>query len=181
MQKQSFLTLAAVLFLGFLINPNFAHSGSGPKDGELAFPADYKDFSVFLKEIQKKNAVRDLYVNKKGAMTHKGKSFSNGTQLVMAIFSVKTDASGSPEKGNDGKLIKDKLAKVYLMEKGNGWGANAPKDLKNGDWIFSAFSADGKPIKVDYSKCRNCHLPLGESKDFVHRYDEYFDKRRHSH
>lgn len=179
MINKGFFTIVAIFALGLLINTNAAHSESNPRDGELSFPSDYKNFPVFLKEIQKKNAVRDLYVNKKGSMTQKGQAFPNGTQLVMAIFSVKADANGTPSKGSDGKLVKDKLAKVYLMEKGSGWGANAPKDLKNGDWIFSAFSADGKPIKVDYSKCRNCHLPLGESKDFVHRYDEYFGKRGH--
>lgn len=62
------------------------------------------------------------------------------------------------------------------MEKGFGWGQNAPSGLKTGDWVFSAFSADGKRIEVPYTKCRQCHLPL-KDKDFVHRYDEYFDKR----
>jgi hemoglobin len=47
-----------------------------------------------------------------------------------------------------------------------------------GDWVFTAVTPDGKPMDVDYSKCRGCHLPLNE-KDFVHRYDEYFAKRGH--
>jgi len=31
-------------------------------------------------------------------------------------------------------------------------------------------------MDANYAKCRGCHLPLNEA-DFVHRYDEYFDKR----
>ena len=40
-----------------------AQSGSTPKDGELAFPSDYKTYPTFLNGIQKPNAVRDLYIN----------------------------------------------------------------------------------------------------------------------
>ena len=43
-----------------------AQSGGMPKDGELAFPSDYKSFPTFLKGIQKPDAVRDLYINPTG-------------------------------------------------------------------------------------------------------------------
>ena len=180
MRKGSLFTIMSGLIFGIIVFPGLVFS-SGLKDGELTFPKGYKSFPVFLKEIQKKSAVRDLYINKKGEATHKDEPFSDGTQLVMAIFKVKVGADGNPVKGSDGKLVKDKLSKVYLMEKGRGWGANAPANLKNGDWIFSAFSGDGKRIEVDYAKCRNCHLPLGASKDFVHRYDEYFTTKMGAH
>ncbi len=104
--------------------------------------------------------------------------FANGSVLVMEIYNAKKDADGNAVTRPDGKNVKDNLAKVYVMEKGAGWGKNAPKGLKNGDWIYTAFTPDGKPMKADYTKCRGCHLPLNE-KDFVHRYDEYFDKRGH--
>lgn len=180
MKKNLLFTILTALVFGVMVFPGLVFSG-GPKDGELAFPKGYEKFPVFLKEIQKKNAVRDLYINKAGAASHKGEAFPDGTQLVMAIFKAKADADGHLVKGSDGKLVKDKLAKVYLMEKKAGWGASAPANLKNGDWIFSAFSGEGKRIEVDYAKCRNCHLPLGASKDFVHRYDEYFSKKMDSH
>ena len=47
--------------------------------------------------------------------------------------------------------------------------------------IYSAFKPDGNRIDVDYAKCRSCHLPLGDAKDYVQRYDEYFEKRVHIH
>lgn len=176
--KNSFaIALAFIIGIGSLTMISNAQSGSAPKDGELSFPSDYEKFPKFLHGIQKSNAVRDLYVNPTGEKALKGKAFPDGSVLVMAIFSPKKGADGEFEKDSSDKLIKDKLAKVYVMEKRKGWGNNAPKDLKNGDWIYSAFSADGKPIEVDYAKCRSCHLPLGESKDFVQRYDEYFEKR----
>ena len=68
---------------------------SVPKDGELALPADYKSWPVFLKEVQKPDAVRDLYVNPVGARTAKGQMFPNGTQFVMEIYSAKKGADGT--------------------------------------------------------------------------------------
>jgi len=153
-----------------------AQSASGPKDGELSFPSGYDSYPTFLKEVQKPKHVRDLYVNPIGATTQKGESFPNGSVLVMAIFNAETDAEGNAVKGPDGRNIKADLAKIYVMEKGAGWGKNAPMGLGNGDWIFTAFTPDGKPMEANYATCRGCHLPLND-KDFVHRYDEYFDKR----
>jgi hemoglobin len=153
-----------------------AQSTSSPKDGELSFPSGYTSYPTFLKAVQKPKHVRDLYVNSIGAKTQKGESFPNGSILVMEIYNAETDAAGNAVKGPDGKNIKADLAKVYVMEKGMGWGKNAPMALGNGDWIFTAFTPDGKPMDANYLKCRGCHLPLNEV-DFVHRYNEYFDKR----
>lgn len=156
-----------------------AQSGSMPKDGELAFPADYASYPTFLTGIQKPDAVRDIYINETGVAAHAGESFPNGTILVMAIFGAKKDSQGQLEKDPQGKLVKGELAKIYVMQKEQGWGKGAPAGLQNGDWIYSAFTPSGERLKVDYAKCRGCHLPLGEAKDFVHRYDEYFETRSH--
>jgi len=158
-----------------------AQSGAMPKDGELAFPKDYNTFPTFLKGIQKSDAIRDLYINTTGDEAHHGKPFANGSILVMEIYNAKKGANDEFEKDGQGNLIKDGLAKVYVMQKGEGWGMHAPEGLKNGDWIYSAFKPNGERLDVDYTTCRGCHLPLGEGKDYVHRYDEYFEKRGHSH
>ena len=158
-----------------------ANSSGTPKDGELVFPTDYNTFPTFLKGIQKPNAVRDLYINKTGAEAHHGKPFANGSILVMEIYNAKKGAGDEFEKDGQGNLIKDGLAKVYVMQKGEGWGTHAPESLKNGDWIYSAFKPNGDRLEVDYEKCRSCHLPLGNAKDYVQRYDEYFEKRGHMH
>jgi Cytochrome P460 len=149
---------------------------SVPKDGALALPADYKSWPVFLKEVQKPDAVRDLYVNPVGARTVQGQMFPNGTQFVMEIYSAKKAADGSFEKVANGKLVKDKLAKVFVMGKGEGWGQDVPDNVKTGSWVYAAYSTDGQPLKVNFNDCRACHVPLAQ-KDFVHRYDEYFEKR----
>jgi hemoglobin len=149
---------------------------SGP-DGQLAFPLDYKSWPKFLVEIPKTEAkqIRDIYINPTGAGTSAGQSFPNGTVMVMEIYKAKTDG----EKlmiGMDGKLVKGDLAKVFVMGKDQGWGNKVPENLKNGDWVYSAYDSSSKPLMEDFTKCRACHTPLAQ-KDFVHRYDEYFEKR----
>lgn len=49
----------------------------------------------------------------------------------------------------------------------------APSNLRNDDWAYAATS---KPLMENFTKCRACHRPPAQ-KDFVHRYDEYFEKR----
>ena len=151
------------------------------KDGELAVPAGYKSWPVFLAGVQRPEVkqIRDLYINPTGAAATAGSAFANGTISVMEIYSAKLDAKGDPTKGSDGRMVKDQLLKVFVMGKGAGWGESAPVGLANGDWIYSAFMADGITVAPDpIASCRACHLPLGAAKDFVHRYDEYFQLRK---
>ena len=150
------------------------------KDGELAAPADYRSWPKFLVGIQRPDAkqIRDIYINPQGHATKAGDMFPNGTISVMEIYKAKENPDGTLAKGADGNLVKGDLAKVFVMGKGAGWGNSVtPAELKNGDWVYSAYKADGKtPSGDDIAPCRACHLPL-TNKDFVHRYDEYFEKR----
>jgi hemoglobin len=146
-------------------------------DGTLALPMDYKSWPKFLVEIPKAEAkqVRDIYINPTGARTSPGQSFPNGTVMVMEIYKANADGD-KLMTGPDGKLVKGDLAKVFVMGKDRGWGDRLPDNLKNGDWIYAAYDANSKPLMEDFTKCRACHTPLVQ-KDFVHRYDEYFEKR----
>ena len=150
------------------------------KDGELPLAADYKTWPVFLAGVQRPDAkqIRDIYINKAGAGAAAGKPFPNGTVSVMELYKAKENADGTLSKGADGKLEKGALLKVFVMGKGEGWGESAPAGMKNGDWVYSAYLADGKPAPDPIVACRSCHLPLGEAKDWVHRYDEYFSSRK---
>ncbi|THI88275.1 MAG: hypothetical protein CAF41_006145 [Nitrospira sp. CG24A] len=148
-----------------------------PRDGELPLPAGYQNGPKFLSEIQRPDAkqVRELFINPVGAKTNPGQPFPNGTVMVMELYKAKTTGE-TLETGADGKLVKDDLAKILVMGKGEGWGQEVPDNLKNGQWVFAAYGPDGKALAEDFTKCRACHAPLAQ-KDFVHRYDEYFEKR----
>lgn len=96
--------------------------------------------------------------------------------MVMEIYKS-AKRGDSPVRSADGRLVKDGLAKVFVMTKGDGWGAAQPAGtLDNGDWVYAAYLADGvTPATKDFSGCRNCHAPLKEY-DYVARYDQHFDK-----
>jgi len=149
-----------------------------PKDGELALPADYKTWPKFLTDIDKEQnkQVRDIYINRTGARAKTGESFPNGTIMVMEIYKAKENPDGTLAKGADGKLVKAGLSKAFIMGRGEGWGQDVPDNVKTGNWIYSVAGPDGKLMPDDFNKCRACHVPLAQ-KDFVQRYDEYFQKR----
>lgn len=171
------LALAALLLV------SCAHMAPAPvavkyKDAELPLPAEYKSWPKFVVDIERPDAkqVRDIYVNSVGNATLRGSTFPNGTLFVMEIYKAAETSEGALQKGLDGKLVKGTLFKVFVMGKGEGWGASAPEGLKNGDWVYASYGADGKGSQDPIAPCRACHLPL-TGKDFVHRYDEYFEKR----
>jgi hemoglobin len=144
-------------------------------DGQLEVPAGYRGWQPFLTNVQRPDngQVRDIYVNETGARTQAGSTFANGSMFVMELYAAVANADGTFASGADGKLVRGELKKIFLMAKGDGWGATiADPALRNGDWIYAAYLADGTtPAPDDLITCRACHLPHTE-KDFVHRYDE---------
>jgi hypothetical protein len=147
------------------------------KDGELAVPANYKAWPKFLSAVQRPDAkqVREIYMNTAATSGTAAKGFPNGTVFVMENYAAAANADGTLKLGADGKLVKGDLLRVFVMGKNEGWGASAPDGLKNGDWIYAAYLAGGEKAPDATVTCRACHLPL-VSKDFVHRYDEFFAK-----
>ncbi|MEW6245531.1 MAG: cytochrome P460 family protein [Nitrospirota bacterium] len=164
----------SVLIGGVLACVAYAEVGSVLKDGQLALPANYKQWPVFLTNVQRPDLkqVRDIYVNPAGAQAVQGQMFPDGTVMVMELYSAKNGAQG--------QLEKDQLVKVFVMGKNPGWGQGVADNLKTGNWIFAAYDPKGKPLAEDVTKCRACHAPLAKH-DFVHRYEEYFQKRGHVH
>jgi len=150
----------------------------GLNDGDLAMPNDYKSWPKFLTYVEKAAAkqVREIYVNPTGNKTPSGGTFANGTVFVMENYAAEANADGSLKKGADGKLVKGKLLRVFVMGKGEGWGQGVPDNLKNGNWVYASYLADGKPGPEKGAACRGCHV--GQAKnDFVFRADEYFKLR----
>jgi hemoglobin len=147
-------------------------------DGELAIPADYKSWPKFLTAVERPDAkqVRDIYVIPGADRTKAGDPFPDGTVFVMENYAAKANADGTLVTGGDGKLVKRDLLRVFVMGKGEGFADKTIPELKNGTWVYAAYDAAGKPAPDPTANCRACHLPQA-SKDFVHRYDEYFSSR----
>ena len=156
-------------------------SQDAPKleDGEIVMPTGYQTWPKFLAGVQRPDVkqVRDIYINTVGYKTRAGDAYAQGSTFVMEIWGVKSNADGSPVAGPDGTLVKDKITKIFLMQKGPGFGAKVPRELKNGDWVFGSYDPTGAKIAEPFASCRGCHLPLA-SQDFVWRYDEHFATRK---
>ena len=148
------------------------------EDGELTQPAGYRGWTKFLSAVQRPDAkqVREIYMNPAAAAGTAAKGFPNGTLFVMENYAAAANADGTLKQGADGKLLKGDLLRVFVMGKNAGWGQSAPDGLKNGDWIYAAYLANGDKAPESTLTCRACHLPL-TAKDFVHRYDEFFAGR----
>jgi hemoglobin len=149
------------------------------KDGEITVPADYKSWPKFLSAVQRPDAkqVREIYMNPAAKSATAATGFPMGTVFVMENWAAQTNADGSLKTGPDGKLVKGELLRVFVMGKNKGWAENfEPAAMRNGNWIYSAWLADGKPAPDNLLACRACHAPL-TNKDFVHRYDEHFSQK----
>jgi hemoglobin len=176
MQKKIVTVLAFAVVLAGCSPMSSAPPAAALNDGQLPLPADYRIWPKFLTDVQRADIrqIRDIYMNADAARGSADRGFPQGSTFVMENWSVKLDPAGQPLKGADDKLVKDKLAAVFVMGKNTGWGANVPEAQKNGDWIYAAFKGDGEPNgEAKYETCRVCHAPL-KDKDFVFRYDEHF-------
>ncbi len=149
------------------------------EDGDLALPADYRTWPVFMAAVQRPDIkqVREIYVNPVGYNTRRGYAYGDGATFVMENWAAKTHPDGEPVKGPDGKLVKDRLAKVFVMQKGPGFAAKVPADLRVGTWVFGSYDAKGAKIAETFSACRGCHLPMS-AQDYVWRHDEHFASRQ---
>lgn len=130
----------------------------------IPFPADYKTaFTNYLSldRVQNDVQVIRLFANDVALEAARaGKELPNGAILVGEIYAAKKDKDGKVIKSALGQRIRAKLAAVAVMQKGEGWGADFPDGLRNGDWDFAIFSPDGKRLDKDLNACRACHAPL---------------------
>jgi plastocyanin len=141
----------------------------GPE--QIAFPADYQKWTQYATvDRYDSKQYRELYTSAEAVKAvREGRPIPDGTVLVMAIHSAKTNDKGELQKDAKGRFVKDQLTGVTVMEKRKGWGAAVPEAWRNGDWQYAAFTADGKPnekANAGIKACFECHKPH-EKQDFV--------------
>jgi cytochrome c553 len=90
-----------------------------------------------------------------------GGPFPPGSYFFVEVHKAALDAAGDPVKGPDGHFVKADLAFYTAMEKAAGWGAEVPEILRNGDWRYAVFTAQGEHRPgVNEAPCLACHKPL---------------------
>ena len=161
------LAIAAILGVAFTV-------GVQADATKVAFPSNYAKGVKWLiidKEPQKQ--VREIYAPPEAIdAASKAEAMPGGTALTLVRYSVKLDADGTPVKDERGRLIKNEILGINVMQKGKGWGAEYPDTLRNGEWEYRAFNANNAPNdQAKLTACFECHKAQ-ESQDFVYEYEK---------
>ncbi len=136
-------------------------------------PADY--LSKFTKIATRDshlggNAIADVYVNAVALESGKAEAdLASGAIVAMAVFSAKLDAANQPIFDPAGRMVKDQLRAVNVMEKRKGWGTEYPETLRNGEWEYASFNPQGVKSQNPTTGCFECHGTLnGLNMDFIY-------------
>jgi len=146
-----------------------ATSVAGPE--KITFPTGWEQWERYgVVDRHDTKQYRELYT--KGEVVkavRDGKPIPHGAVLVMAICAAQLDDKGSPARDANGRFMKGKPIGVTVMEKRQGWGAEYPAEMRNGEWEYAAFLPDGQPnakANANIKNCFVCHKPH-EKQDFV--------------
>jgi plastocyanin len=166
--RASALVVAALLLVaGLAVGVRVT---AGPD--RIAFPANFKQGVLYtIADRYDVKQYRELYASTAAIQAAKeGKPLPRGTVLTLVQFKAQVDAQGNPLKDANGRFLKGDLLAYTVMEKREGWGAEYPDTLRNGEWEYAVFTADGKlNDKANYPACFQCHKPH-EGMDFVISY-----------
>lgn len=142
---------------------------AGPE--KIKFPSDYLK-GVLYQTLDRPDSkqYRELYTQPEVVeAVRKGRPIPSGAVITLVQWSVQQDEKGVPLKGPDGRFIKKDIIGHTVMEKRSGWGAEYPAEMRNGEWEYAAFTADGRPnekANANVKNCFACHLPHAKQ-DFV--------------
>jgi plastocyanin len=147
-----------------------ARSSAGPE--KIAFPARYQDGILYtVADRYDVKQYRELYASEAAIRAaREGRPLPTGTVLTLLQFKAQVDAQGNPVKDARGRFVKGELIAYAVMEKRRGWGAEYADDIRNGEWEYALFGADGTfNDKANYKACFQCHKPH-DAQDFVISY-----------
>ncbi len=171
------LRCTAIALVGLVVIP-LAQVDAGSEG--VAFPANFKSgvlYNVVDRDDQKE--VHQQYTSREAIEAAKaGKPLPAGTVITSANYKALLDPQGNPIRDAKGNFVAGELARVVVMQKRLGAGAQYPESLRNGDGEFAAFTADGKfnPQAPATQVCMACHKPH-DHLDYVKTYFAMAGKR----
>jgi cytochrome c553 len=97
------------------------------------------------------------------AAVRSGKPLPSGSIVIVANYKAQVDGSGKPVAEADGRWRTDKLQSYSGMESRAGWGESIPEMLRNGDWHYGLWTADGQArMGAAQPRCFACHKPRAD-------------------
>jgi len=106
----------------------------------VSFPKAYSD-GVRYAVVHRGNIREEIFTSRTAIdAVRNGRPIPGGTVITLVDY-------------RDGQLFR-----YVVMEKRAGWGTEYPPDLRNGEWEYQAFNADGTVnVQDDVSRCLACH------------------------
>jgi len=123
------------------------------------------------------NAIADVYVNQVALASGNGDApLAGGSFIAMEVFTAKVDAGNQPIVDDKGRLIKDQLRAINVMEKRPGWGVEYSDKIRNGEWEYASFNPQGVKSTNSTQSCFECHGTLRDLPfDFLYTRTELTD------
>jgi len=142
--------LSAATALALAVAAALADQLSAGHGGELVnFPENYAE-GVLYAVVPRGNIRQEIYTSREATdAVKRGDPIPSGTVITLV-------------DSRDGKLFR-----YVVMEKRTGWGAQYPREKRNGEWEYQAFNAD-KSVNhnENLDRCFACHKSQAQQ-DFV--------------
>lgn len=156
MVRTMLFAAVGVLFAGSVL--------AGPDN--VAFPKDYKDAFQLVAVRDHHlggNSIAVIYANKIAVDSAKrGGPLDSGAVFLMEVWRAKMNGT-ELARDDKGRLVRDTVGNINMMEKRAGWGAAYPREWRNGEWEFATFTGEGTPRTANLQGCFECHQPVGDA------------------
>lgn len=138
---------------------------------DVAYPQGFETgfLRYATRDKVERKIVRFFYVNRDAFQAAQpGAPLPYGTVLVMEDHEARLGADQAPIRDAEGALIPtDEVSNVFVMEKREGWGADYPDAVRNGEWEYAWFASDGqRRTDKTMDRCFECHKAQADS-DFT--------------
>ena len=92
-----------------------------------------------------------------------GRPLPDGAMGVVENSAARIGADGKLAQSASGALVPERVVSYAVMERQAGWGRDIPELLRNENWNYALFAADGtaKP-GGGQAECLACHKPAAE-------------------
>ncbi|MEO1016363.1 MAG: cytochrome P460 family protein [Pseudomonadota bacterium] len=170
------MKLHAALFVSGLMASTAALAG--PE--RVALPENYAERFVLYDKIDKaeRKIVRYMCMNSAAHETASAdQPLPDGTVLIMEDHEIELDGE-TPRTDANGRLIPTTgIKQAFVMEKQLGWGEEYPEEIRNGDWDYAWYLADGSPkADAEFAGCFECHKAQADV-DFTFSVYPYLARR----
>jgi len=135
---------------------------------KVKFPAYQTHLLYDVLDKPEDKEIMEFYVNPE-ALKHikSAQPLPSGTTLTRPTFKAVLDEKGELVRDANSRLIRGRLDRIVVMEKRTGWGTEYPDALRNGEWEYGRFGAEGTlTTTANYKACFECHKPKSDQ-DFV--------------